>query len=441
MSNRAEVDQRYFNVFDSIDEIVAKKIDNKQVIALGYTSNLDILCDMDIDTLNKLIEQNLVGKTINDIKLASVISNVEELLHTIIHFCSNGIGGEVDIEDVNLFYNYFSFSNGMGGTAVQAAMALSKISCPTLVHLTDDSKEVCEILQSPYIYAVDENDNLIHTDSKEQTNEQEVHVIVQFRKGDVIVLGGEDITIPTSNRLIITKTTVNKVLPLNEHYFAYVENNAANVTSNVLSSFNVILDENILRQRLEYIKEHLAIYKKNNPEGIIFFEDAHYHDENIKSIVLKELYCHVDVFSLNEEELAYLMSLCKFKVHSTGIQYYIDALRLVRKSFEIKKATILHTKDYSLYVGEDINRDIESGLMFGNMIATAKATFGNYGTKEQIKSVLDYPLSDVGVEYYNNIKQNNYEDTVILVPSKYMDKPKYTIGLGDCFIGGLQLCF
>lgn len=94
-----------------------------------------------------------------------------------------------------------------------------------------------------------------------------------------------------------------------------------------------------------------------------------------------------------------------------------------------------------MYVGEPLAADIESGLMYGNLLATAKAQNGWYGTKEQVGEVLDFNLSPKGLENYQVVIQSEFADEVTLVPSKYIDKPQYTIGLGDSFLGGVQMCF
>ena len=156
-------------------------------------------------------------------------------------------------------------------------MALAQLSCPSIVHLTDDSKEVCQILRSPSIYAVSQDGRLIHTDEVIQTNEQEIHFIIQFKKGDKICLGGQEAVIPCSNRLIITKITVNEFVPFSKPYFEWIERNGTDISSNVLSSFNALLDPQVLKEHLEYVKGHVAKYKEANPDGIVFFEDAHYH--------------------------------------------------------------------------------------------------------------------------------------------------------------------
>ena len=94
-----------------------------------------------------------------------------------------------------------------------------------------------------------------------------------------------------------------------------------------------------------------------------------------------------------------------------------------------------------MYVGEPLKADIERGLIYGNLLATAKANNGWYGTKEQVKEVLEFGFGDRGMKNYQTVRESKYAEETVLVPSKYMDKPKFTIGLGDSFVGGVQMCF
>ena len=346
------------------------------------------------------------------------------------------------MEDPELVKSSFSFKNGMGGTAVQAAMALAQIGGKTLVHLTDDSKEVCELLHSSYIHVVLGNGELGFTDQVISHNPQETHFIVQFKKGDQVRLGEQVIAIPCSNRLILTKNTVNEYLPLWEPYFKWIEQNAKQVTSNVLSSFNSILEKEVLKDRLQYVKNHVEIYRRNNPDGIVYFEDAHYHNEEVRRLCVETLYPCVDILSMNEEELQYtLKEMYGYDVDIDDIYSCIDGVEFLLDKFHIKKVVIVHTKDYAMFVGDSENIDIENGLMYGMIMATAKASHGNYGTKEQIRQVLELGVSEKGLSNLKKVEERGYGSRVILVPTKYIDKPKYTIGLGDSFTGGVQMCF
>ena len=94
-----------------------------------------------------------------------------------------------------------------------------------------------------------------------------------------------------------------------------------------------------------------------------------------------------------------------------------------------------------MYVGESLKADIERGLIYGNMLATAKANNGWYGTREQIKEVLEFDFSERGMKNYQILKESRYAQEAVLIPSKYIDTPRFTIGLGDSFVGGVQMCF
>lgn len=436
-----KIDENYLHAYENMDKIISgRKLEGKYP-ALGYTSNLDVLCDFQTDRLNQLLEKYMPEANLNELKDVKVIRTMEEFLRTVVFFCHKGIGGEVDIDNFDSIKNSFASKLGIGGTAMQAAMALATIGLPSIVHLTDNSREVCDILNSIYIYTVDDKEKLIHTNDVIQSNEQEIHYIIQFQKGDIIRLGDQMVVIPVSNRLIITKITVNQSLPFSKSYFNYIEKNANHISSNVLSSFNALYDVTILQERLEYVKNHIRKYKANNKKGIVFFEDAHYHSDKIRKSCLETIYSQVDIVSLNEEELAYMLKIDGVTIDIDDIISCINGMGYIKEKYEIKKGVIVHTKDYSMYVGVKLGFNIESGLIYGNMLATTKAMFGWYGTRKQIKEVLKLPLSEKGCKNKRIIEQKSFENEVVLVPTKYMDRPKYTIGLGDSFVAGVQMCF
>lgn len=436
-----KIEDKYKNAKNYIDGISGNQLSENKYPALGYTSNLDILCDFQIEIFNGLIAEYLQEAVLEEMKPAKMICTMEDFVQSVIFFCSRGIGGEIDIDNIKIIDNIFDTQYGMGGTAAQGAMALSSIGYSSIIHLTDDSKEVCEILQSPYIYTINSKKEMIHTKDVIQCREQEVHYIIQFKKGDIIRLKNQKIIIPSSNRLILTKNTVNETVPFSKPYFQYIESNAKKISSNVLSSFNVIQDKAILLERLDYVKQHITKYKTFNERGIVYFEDAHYHSREIRNICFENIYSLVDIVSLNEEELAYALETDGVDFDINNIILCVEGLKHLRQKYKIQKGVIVHTKDYSMYVGNKLEVDIESGLIYGNLLATAKAMFGCYGTKEQINDILKLPLSKNGMKNKEIIEDESFVDEVVIVPTKYIDKPKYTIGLGDSFVAGVQICF
>lgn len=439
---KEDLEKSYRKAFERLKDNIENRTDQGKLIAMGYTSNLDLLCDFHTERLSELLQQHMPDAVLTELKSAEIIRTMEDLLSTLVCFCGGGFGGEVDVDNISLVKDSFPFTYGMGGTAVQAAMALAQVGAPTLCHLTDDSPEVCGLLDLPSIYVVSPEGELIHTDRVMQTHETELHFIFQFKKGDRITLGDQELTIPCSNRVILTKITVNGEVPFYTPYFDWIENNAGRITSNLASSFNCLFDEAVLNERIRFVREHFARYKAQNPDGITFFEDAHFHSLALRKRCLEEIYPCSDIASMNEEELQHtLEDVCHRTADMDDILACVEGAKHLRDTFGVRKGIIVHTKDYSLYTGEPLAADIETGLMYGNLFATAKARHGWYGTWEQIKGILDLNMSERGLACRERLLSSVHARDTILVPTKYIDKPKYTIGLGDSFVGGVQLCF
>jgi len=436
-----EMAEKYETAFKEMDSVIAQRIKEGKYAALGYTSNLDYLCDFSAEKLSWLLEKYTPDGALSEMKAYAQIHNIKELLHTMVYYCLNGIGGEAGIQDIKPVAAGFDRTLGIGGTGTQAAMALSAVGCPSVVHLTDVSKEVCEILNQPNIYVVSGKGELIRTAQAEHAAEQEVHCIIQFKKGERIRLGQQEAEIPVSNRLILANMTVNVEMPFQETYFAYIEQHAESFASNVLSGFNEVQNLELLAERLDRIERHLQRYKQGNPKGIIFFEDAHYHNCETRRLCIETLYPIVDIVSLNEDELKYTFEMYCCDKDVEDIISCIEGMKYIRHKFGIRKGIIVHTKDYAMYVGDRRDIDIEKGLMYGNMLATAKAMNGWYGTRAQVGETLKLSPGCTGINKRSIVSENKHKDDVVVVPSQYIDKPKYTIGLGDSFAAGVQLCF
>ena len=429
------------SLFEDLSQVIARRSREGAFTALGYSSNLDILLDFHVEILNELLAQYVPDGILSEMNPVPLVRTKRELLETIVSYCRRGVGGEADIDDLTLICKSFPCKNGMGGTAVQAALALAQFGANSIVHLTDDSVEVRRMLDYPCIKVPLQGGELGGAMDVVGKNPQEVHAIIQFQKGSVIRLGEQEFAVPCSNRLILTRNTINTELPLDENYLVWIEQHACQVSSNVLSSFNCILEKKVLKKRLERVKAHIEIYHRNNPSGIVYFEDAHYHDSAVRKLCIESLYSHVDILSMNEEELLNTLIPYGVSVDLSDILSCIRGVEYLLETFRVKKGIVVHTKDYAMYIGIRDGMDIERGLFWGSMLATAKAAFGNYGNDEEVKWVLRQPFSETGLRNREIIHQNRLEERALLIPTFYLDRPKYTIGLGDSFTGGMQLCF
>ena len=106
---------------------------------------------------------------------------------------------------------------------------------------------------------------------------------------------------------------------------------------------------------------------------------------------------------------------------------------------------VLHTKDYALYYGDPLDGvDMEQGLTLGNLMASTRARIGRYGTPQDCADSLALPLSQRGMTFAEDfvaLAAENEGQVLVAVPSRYIEHPRYTIGLGDTFTAGVQISF
>ena len=51
------LEQKYQEAYEALEETVRQRTRNGRYTALGYTSNLDLLCDFKVERLNELLER------------------------------------------------------------------------------------------------------------------------------------------------------------------------------------------------------------------------------------------------------------------------------------------------------------------------------------------------------------------------------------------------
>ena len=409
--------------------------------AFGFSSDLDAVATCDEYNFNRLLSRYL--KEEPSYKEAEFVNTMEDFARVLSYFAINGLGGEVDIasaEVVETIKEYFEMDYVLGGTCAQSTGALGAMGVPVLTHFTDESQEVIDCLPYEGIESIKNGEKVLLRDCV--SGEPPImHFIMQFNKGDVLNINGKMVEIPLSNRLIMEYDKVHKYLPLKKDYLEYVEQNAKAIYSYSVSGFNAILDLDIMKERAAQMAEHFKKIKENNPELVIYFESAHYISTKIRDYLYEELCRYMDIFGMNEEELVHLTSNMERPVDKDDLESIITGLDYVLEKYPAK-GIIMHSKDYSLYYGKEWKAvNIEMGLTLGNLMSGTKARVGHYGSQEECMVNLQLELSPVGVVFAEKLENMNTKHTGVLVPSRYMEKPNFTIGLGDTFVAGVQLCF
>ena len=410
-------------------------------VVFGYTSDLDIVFHYDPDVFCKLFEQHL--QTVPGILPTDSIGSVADLARVSAAYMVAGEGGEIDITDYSVceyLNSHLDGVRGLGGTCAQGAAALAAMGMPLIAHISDHCRPVCELMDYPGLDTIKDGRPVPIMESA--TDDVPVyHMILQFTRGDKLKIGKEMYTVLCSNRLIMDYDTIHKDLNVSEDFKKYLEDHAESLVSYNISGLNAMLDPELTRKRLTEIEQHYRTVKAKNPDCIFYFESAHYLNPEVKHLVYHMMAQYVDILGMNEEELVVHSRECGEEIDKSDFSGVIRGLELVLNKHKVN-GIILHTKDYSMYYGNELpNIDIEKGLTMGNLMSGTRARTGRYGDQKDCEETLSLPLSPTGLRFAQEVENISSSRSICLVPSRYMEKPAYTIGLGDTFVAGVQMAF
>jgi ADP-dependent phosphofructokinase/glucokinase len=423
---------------DLIHEVKSK---NKSPM-FGFTSNLDVILKWDEKKYNAILKEFL-DCTEPKADVGDLVYKMQDFARITAAYMARGLGGSFFIMDLAVceyLRSHFDTEFYLGGTCAQGAAAFGRIGFPVNIHISDRCKEVCDLLSEDGITSVKDGRKVPVAEIC--SGEPPIyHFILQFNRGDIIRIGDKEVVIPESNRLIFCYDQMQKDFPIDDGFFSYWENGKECPTSVSISGFDAILDADIMDRHTDRIAPLLRKIKERSPKTVIYFEGAFYMNAEMKDRILDTLGQYTDIIGMNEEELKALLERKKLSVDLDSADEIMKALEMLLKLYRTK-GIVLHTKDYSLYYGDDCNGyDIKSGLTMGNILSTTRARISHYGNLEECRETLGLELSKRGLALADAIERIETKRRVEIVPSRYLSHPACTIGLGDTFVAGVQTCF
>ncbi|MDL2229657.1 ADP-dependent glucokinase/phosphofructokinase [Treponema sp. OttesenSCG-928-L16] len=382
-------------------------------ILLGLGNNIDYEIVWDTPAFTRMVQAHGIEK--REIAAGLPVQGIRDLLISILYFLSTDTGGERFIsspEITETFCTYFDKKITLGGTSIRAAIAMDKLGIPSKLHMVTMNDQVRRLLP--------ERVQWICSSTAENSYP---HLIIQFNAGTEIRTGDIRIKTKRPNRIIYTNDPDNEKLLLHPKLSAF----AAGSDVFLISGFNAIRDETILRKRLNEMKEVLA----GLDGAVVFYEDACFHHPPFSALVREYLGEYIDIHSLNEDELR---SYLNTDVNLLDTEDVLDALN--RLNAVIGAGTIiLHTRYWALAFGENASA-YAGALHAGIAMATARLRYGDDFTAAEYEETKRLSPEEEGRAFSLEIgKRGN--GSICCVPSlAVQEKDLTTIGLGDAFVGG-----
>lgn len=232
------------------------------------------------------------------------------------------------------------------------------------------------------------------------------------------------------NRFIATFDPLNSEMGISPDFEREMRRAVQKTDKAIISGFHLLSKGNI-RKKISGIGRSLEEWKMLNPRLMLHLKFADFLRKDVLELVMKKIMPICDSIGMNEFEIeqgrpALGIGRCKNAVQL--------AVRMLSAAGTLD-SIVLHTPRFAFAASRSVGEEeLENSLTFGESAASFMARHGRPPSLPELKkfsAALRYGKSTVKVP--------ECEFNTALVPSFFVERPKHTIGLGDCFTAGYFL--
>jgi len=462
------VEKNWNEIYSRSIEPALVKLRNVIGVILGFHSVIDGIKHIDGGEIEEILNANPNLKREIIAKLNAVpieINSPADMLAGFLHSFTAGRSFRMVIREESVFHwimEHFGYDRlKLGGTSGCMANSLAPLGLKKiLVYANPLTKQLLELFSpSDNLFVATEADNKIQLKHPHQAYQREnieaMHWGMEYSQGSQIKIDGQTLTAPRTNRFYPCWNPVNDKLQLSEAFKQAVLHNTEEFSHFIVAGYQLLSPEypdgttciDYILPTVEFLKE----LKRNKPELKLHLEFDTIPSEKIRKGVVEYVLPNVDSFGLNEVELDYIIKDMRGeKVGKLGgvgsAEYYLQGLIELAELTGIKR---IHFHNLGYYIclvrpPEDAPEGVRNAMILAATIAARRALTGITGdvSFEQIR---DIPFSPEGMQQMRSLAvhisaPSDFCETglaeyrgyrVIVLPTKVVEYPALTVGLGD----------
>ncbi|MFQ5907899.1 MAG: ADP-dependent glucokinase/phosphofructokinase [Thermoplasmata archaeon] len=411
---------------------------------LAYNSVIDRVRALDGPWLDRLQAPKEVPPL-----FAKEAEDLDDLAEGLSHSVANGIALEVLCSDrvIEFLEETGGFENRPGGQVVTVARLLSDFGASRiLVHPDRFNWELASFYHGTSAEVPLYIESGVEFTAAEDffwECDPEVHYILEYPEG----LAFGDGPSPRANRFIAAPRT--RIRFHREWERALPE--AGRVSDLFfLAGLNHMGGD--FRQSFRRVREHIRAAKAANPKLAVHLEMTSTPDLRKREAILDEIVPLLDSLGVNEAELAdlaFLLGLPDWEAVRRDPVRQLEALHLLR-ALGIQRVS-MHTLGYSLTLSSHPAERVREALLFAALVGAERARQGRSPSPEAVPQALEAPLAEGGLSAMEALAENMglhgrtrsafledgwwSDEDLVMVPTRMVDRPRYTAGLGDTVSG------
>lgn len=392
-------------------------MNNRIVTAFQNTVDFELIWDQEV--IENFIRQYDIRRS--EIECSHPIHSERDLVIVLLSHMILGDGCECLADSSQItrsFASHFSYNVTLGGTGIRAAIAIEKIGYQSTTHACSLNHHFRDLMPENvrWVSSVPDEGEDFHP-----------HVIVQYPGNVHIHAGDIDFTTRRPNRVIFAYDPPSENLKISNDFIKEVTD--ANVF--LIASYNIIKETDILTDRL---RSTIRLIQALPAQHVVIMEDGCFENPNMRQIVTRTLAPHIDIFSMNEDELQDRLGR---RIDILDPAEVADALKTIHRQTGVP-TLICHSSYWAVAYGKQTPA-IKNALESGICMASTRFRLGNEYSKTDFDQTKDLPCSPSGQAFCKTLSDQIPSDILTCLPCKDLTfvKQPCTIGLGDSFVGGM----
>ncbi|WP_423792348.1 ADP-specific phosphofructokinase [Methanocaldococcus indicus] len=422
----------------------------------AYNTNIDAIKYLTKEDLEELIKNYNPNDIIKKIEeYPREIKEKIDFIARLIYSIETGKPAEVPLtnESLNNWFNKIKYNEErMGGQAgivanLMATLKLNKV----IIYTPALSKKQADMFvdYENLLYPNVEDNKLILKNVKESywDSPTKINRIFEFKKGLEFYLGDRKIVAKENGRFIVASRPESIRIEFKEEIRKFLPQIGELVDCAFLSGYHSIKerysDGKTAKYYFKKAKEDLNLLIKNKKIKR-HLEFASISKLNIRKMVIDYILSSVESVGMDETEIANVLHVLGYEklsdniIKKSKIEDIIEGAKIILDNFDNLEVVQVHTIYFILFVCREDNplslEQLKECLEFATILAATKAKLGNINKIEDLYEGLKVPYNKHKDLFFKKYCENNYK--IVSVPSRYVENPKSTVGLGDTISSG-----
>lgn len=465
--------QSQWNIhYEHVLKEIPKKIAQVSGVIVGFHSVTDGFKEIR-PSLFKNLEKDpeikgILEKAIKNDFLPTEIHTLQDLFQGFFYTMRRGKSNHINIRNKEvqdwLLENIPYERLQMGGTSGNMANALAQFGLSNvLVYTNPLTRELGELFTyTPNLKTFYMEESEVKFGHPRDVWKQEgilaVHWVWEFREGDSFKIGSQTIECPRNNRFYPCWNPINNKLQLDSVFKEGVKENGSQFSHFIVSGYHLLSEKytdtgttyiDYIAPTIEFLKEIRSLH----PQLKIHLEFGSIQSDLIRKEVVTSVLPNVNSLGLNEVELSAIFralgdnEFAKQLEKEDQLSLYIKALT---RLMDLTGLSRIHFHNLGYYISlltKDLPAESERDALIASSIGamyraeTGKLTqvleklqnFRNVEVKEEVlNQMVDFYLtSNVEKDFLNAGCSEFGHYNLVVVPTRIVNNPVFTVGLGD----------